>query len=147
MTVTTADVMRHIRNHFVTGRTDGQWTVEGGVLQGSASLTPGQWIAVTGGTPCDGVHQLDDAGAIPGVADGTFTGCVWLLQPPQDFLRLCEEIAAWAQQQPLPGLRQESFGAYSRTAATASDGAPVSWEALFRDRLTPWRRMFAEVNA
>lgn len=148
MTVKVSDVMRHVRNHFVQSAVTGDWAQQGGVLTPADSLAPGMWIAVTGqlpgcaGTssaPC-GVYQLDENGGVPDLDDATWTGTVYLLSPPADFLRLCGDIACWAEANPDPAVTAEKLGEY-----TVSRRA-VSWQEAFAPALAPYRRMFPEVR-
>lgn len=140
MTVTIPDVMRHVRNHFVTGCIDWHWQTEGGALSPAGSFRPGEWIAIADG-PLRGVWQLDEYGAIPGAADAAWTGRVFLLEPPGDFLRLCGEIAEWAKAHADPTLLSERFGAYSRSQSSGD------WTRVFARALAPYKRMYAEVDA
>lgn len=140
MTVTVPDVMRHVRNHFPTGRIQESWQLSGGRLTPSFFL-PGEWIAVTGpDAPC-GIYCLDENGCIPGAADAQWEGAIVLMNPPEDFLRLCDEIAAWVQRHPDPAATSERLGEYSRSSS--GDG----WTQVFASALAPYRRMYTEVNA
>lgn len=140
MTVTIQDVMRHVRNHFVTGSVEGEWQTRDGLLS-PAAFRPGEWIAITGAdAPC-GVYQLDEYGAIPGAVDAAWSGRICLLSPPEDFLRLCREIADWAKAHTDPTLTGERFGEYSRSME------PGGWTTVFAAALAPYTRMYPEVNA
>lgn len=139
MTVTIPDVMRHVRNHFVSTRIDWLWqTVEGRLLP-EGTFAPGEWIAILDG-PHAGVWQLDEYGAIPGAQDAQWTGRICLLAPPAGFLRLCSEIAEWAAAHPDPSLSSERFGEYSRTMTH------THWTRAFSPELAPYMRMYTEVN-
>lgn len=139
MTVTIQDVMRQIGNHFVTGRIDGAWQVQGGKLLPESLLRPGEWIAIPDG-PIRGVWQLDEHGAIPGATEVEWEGCIFRLEPPAAFLRLCDEISQWAASHPDPAVTAERFGEYSRNQQRCG------WEQVFAQALVPFRRMFPEVN-
>ena len=138
MNVTIPDVMRHVRNHFVTARLSGSWeTVNGRIIPGER-LAPGAWIAIQSG-PYRGIHQLDEFGALPGAEDAGWVGAIFLLDPPADFLRLCGEIADWTARHE-PGLQSERFGEYSRTLAH------TDWRRAFSPALAPYMRMYTEVT-
>jgi len=146
LSLSIADIMRSIRNHFVTGQVlTGEWTAKDGVLTGPETLPPNGWIAVTGSNACRGVFRLEEGSVLGGMADGNWTGSVHLLSPPGDFLALCEEIILWEAAHKSTAA-QESFGAYSRREALRPDGLPLTWEDAFASRLRPWRRMFQEVD-
>ena len=143
MTVTIPDVMRRVRNYFVSSRIDGAWQVKGGKLLPEGLLGPGDWIAILDG-PLSGVHQLDEYGSIPCTsglaADAAWEGRICLLTPPAGFLRLCCEIAAWAKQHGDPSQTAESFGEYSRRREAGD------WAQVFASSLAPYTRMYTEVS-
>ena len=142
MTVKVSDVMRHVRNHFILDARTGDWSHTGGALTPSDSFSPGMWIAVTGvenGAPC-GVYQLDENGGIPDLGDMQWTGAIYRLNPPADFIRLCRDIACWAAAHPDPGVTAEKLGEYS----VSRQG--IGWAAAFAPALAPYRRMYAEVQ-
>ena len=88
-----AEVMREVRNCFVTGKCEGVWRLEDGRLSPGELLMPGEWIALSGSCLNDGIWQLDGEGRLVGeTRDERFTGEVWFLHPPAEFLALCEEI-------------------------------------------------------
>ena len=141
MTVKVSDVMRHVRNHFVRTVITASWQHGNGQLSPAEQLVPGGWIAIAPaeGAPA-GVYQLDDKAGIPDLPDMTWTGAVYLLQPPADFLRLCGDIACWAAAHPDPTATGEKLGEYSLSRS------PVTWETAFAPALAPYRRMFPEVK-
>lgn len=142
MTVNVSDVMRHVRNHFICASMEKCWSHLGGTLTPSEELSPGAWIAVCAapGAPC-GVFQLDEKGGIPGLGDCAWQGIICLLDPPADFLRLCGDIAHWADATPDASVTGEKLGAYSVTRKA------MPWQSAFAADLSPYRRMYPEVNA
>lgn len=140
MTVKVSDVMRHVRNHFIRDSISGSFSIVDGRLSPEGAFTPGMWIAVTGSKSPAGVFQLDEQGGIPNMADVSWTGVVYRLAPPEEFLRLCGDIACWAAANPDPAVSQEKLGDYSVSRRA------VTWEEAFAPALAPYRRMFAEVN-
>ena len=140
MTVKVSDVMRHVRNHFIIHSIHAAWCHTGGKLTPDSALKPGMWIAVTGGGVCTGVYQLDENGGIPSLGDAAWTGRVYLLNPPADFIHLCGDIACWTAANPDPSITAEKLGEYSVSRAS------VTWQEAFAPALAPYRRMFTEVN-
>lgn len=140
-------VMTECRNYFEAERlSDRVWTVTGGTVTPTGMLAAGGWYAVGGACAMSGVRQADVQGRLTGVPDGIYTASVWRLEPPQDFLRLCEAIAAWCRRHPHTAAVSERFGDYSRTLATGSHGAPLTWAQVFCTELWPWRRVMTEVD-
>lgn len=146
MKVTVQDVMAETRNYFQHQAMDGEWTLTGGVLTPGELLLPGDWVALCGCRLSSGVWQLNEDGEIPDARDETWTGRVWLLAPPEDFLRLCGEIADWCGQHPDAALRRESFGSYSMERAVGDSGLPMRWQDVFRAELIPYRRVYPGVR-
>ena len=140
MTVKVSDVMRHVRNHFIRDAMTDTWQHTGGVLTPAEGLMPGMWIAITGEGAPWGVYQLDENGGIPDLGDLSWTGPLYRLQPPADFLRLCGDIACWAAANPDPAITGEKLGEYSHTRQA------ITWESAFASALAPWRCMYAEVK-
>ncbi|MBQ4353604.1 MAG: hypothetical protein IJC71_01785 [Clostridia bacterium] len=165
--LTGADVMtslcREVRNYFVR-RTDdkiaGTFTVSEGVLTLSGgdlraetvSIMPGQYFRVIGSAFSDGVRQAPADGLALPLADETFTGEIWLMAPPPDFLQLADEIAAWCEkysEMTTSPYASESFGGYTYTLRgtskwrgdTSGTVTDVSWQNAFRRRLNHFRRM------
>ena len=140
MTVKVSDVMRYVRNHFIHSSITGSWVHTGGALTPADRFAPGMWIAVTGeNAPCGG-YQLDENGGIPDLGDMSWTGVIYRLAPPADFIRLCGDIGCWAAANPDPTVSSEKLGEYSVTRRA------VTWESAFAPALAPYRRMFTEVK-
>ena len=95
MAVAIADVMRHVRNFFNRGFYRGEISITGNTLL-PAQAAP--YVAIQGSAYHDGVYAVID-GYLQGMADGlpdeTFSGLVWQLYPPADFIRICEQISAY----------------------------------------------------
>lgn len=140
MTVKVSDVMRHVRNHFIRDAITGTWSHTGGMLTPAEALAPGMWIAITGPCAPTGVYQLDENGGIPDLGDATWTGVIYRLDPPGDFLRLCGDIGCWAAANPDPAVSAEKLGEYSVSRRA------VTWEIAFAPALAPYMRMFTEVR-
>lgn len=136
MTILVSDVMREVKNHFPQEKVTGCWTVTEGKLS-PMKWEEGCWLALGKCCPQPGVYQVGEDGSID-MKDASWYGEIWLLRPPKDFLKLCEEIAAWAKGQNL-GIEKESFGVYS---VTRSSG----WQQAFARALRPYRRMYEEVQ-
>ena len=141
MIIKVSDVMRHVRNHFVLDGRTGTFSQPGGTLTPGEGFEPGMWIAVTGSGAPVGVYQLDNKAGIPGLGDIAFTGTVYRLAPPADFLRLCGDIACWAAANPDPAVEGEKLGAYSVSRSS------ITWEEAFAPALHPYRKMFEELDA
>ena len=145
MAISVAAVMRQIHNFFVGGYRFGAFTITGGALSPAPSCG---YVYIQGSKRHDGVWEIsgDMLGDLPdGLPDETFTGRVYELNPPGDFLALCGEISRYDDAHPVGEMQSESFGDYSYTRATAQGGTQ-GWQTAFRQRLDAYRRMYAEVD-
>ena len=138
MAVSIAAVMRHVHNFFERGCVEGEFTVSGGVLTPEPKAP---FFAVEGSMYHDGVYRPGEVKEAP---QEKFIGKVWLLCPPDDFLKLCEEISAFDDANPASAMQSESFGEYSYTRG--GDGSKQAWSAVFALKLNSYRRMFTEVG-
>lgn len=143
MTDTIAAVMRHTRNYFERARIEGSISVSGGMV---SPVPAAPYVYISGSLYHDGAHKVE-AGAIAesDTQDETFTGTVWLLHPPADFLLLCDEIATYCEKNPAGSMQSESLGEYSYTRASGSNGV-LTWQQAFADQLRPYMHMFTEVG-
>lgn len=143
MAVSVAAVMRQINNFFEVGSISGMIAISGNAIV-PAPESP--WCYISGSWFHNGAWKVSQGRLqdMPeNLPDEEFDGRVWMLNPPPDFLALCEEISAYDDKNPTGALMQESFGDYSymRNSATAGKG----WQAAFAARLTPYRRVLTEV--
>ena len=145
MAVSVAAVMRHIRNYFDRGYRYGDFTIIGGALTPAPDSA---YVYIAGSVLHDGVWALSGdmlQGVPDGLRDESFSGRVYELHPPDDFLRLCGEISEYDDKNPVGALQSESFGDYSYTRASVQGGAQ-GWQAAFRPQLDAYRRMVTEVG-
>ena len=144
MAVSVAAVMRQCRNFFQTGYMDGTFRITGNALPDVDS----PWVFISGSRYHDGVWQLFNGyltgRSVDGLQDEEFTGRVWLLSPPPDFLDLCKDIASYEEKNPVGAMASESFGAYSYTRGTVNGS--TGWADVFSASLIPYRRMYSEVT-
>ena len=144
MTNTIAAVMRAVRNFFDRGYIEGEFSISGGVVSPTVEAP---YVYISGSTSRDGVKKLSkstiEADNHP---NESFTGRVWLLHPPDDFLSLCSQIEAYEEKNAPGSLVSETLSEYSYRKATGKNGSLLTWEEAFAARLTPYRRMFTEVG-
>lgn len=131
------DVLEHIHNWFEVDKYVGTFTVGSEGVTPALSLQSGQYFRVVGSVFNDGLHQApyDD------FVSETFTGEIWALAVPKAVQDLSEEIDEWKSQQSSGPYTSESFGGYSYTRPTGSDGAPIGWQLVFKGQLNRWRKL------
>jgi len=154
-----SEVCHEVKNWFCCDRIFGKFKIDGGVLRflDASSTIPvnmglqnGQYFRICKSVFNDGVWQYKDTG-IPELQDEEFTGAVWLMKVPRDFLQLVTDIEAW--QEKYGGLdspaqspfSSESFGGYSYSKASGGSGTKagtaVTWAENFASRLNRWRKI------
>lgn len=132
------EIMQYLHNYFDRERLGGTFTIAGGELV-LPSVADGAYIRILG-------SQYNDQVMVKGaeeLADETFTGAVWVLCPPKEFLALAAEITAWQETNKAAAAspyQSESFGGYSYTK---SAGTADGWQGVFRSRLRAWRKVNA----
>ena len=142
------EICEHLNNFFDTrdgdyiDRSAGTFVISSGVISPlSSSLIGGQYIRIVGSRLNDGVWLLPADLTISDLEDETFTGAVFGLAIPKDLVTLDSEITAYVTANPASGYVSESFGGWSGTKATGSNGAPLSWKSVFAARLNRWRKL------
>lgn len=139
------EICAEIKNYFCKAedRIVGDFTIVSGSIVPSVDLAEGQYYRIVGSVFNDGVHQSSDVLQ----DEGEFHGAVWKMRVPQDVIALAEEIENWKTKNAdtiASPYVSESFGGYSYSKGSASDGTVgVSWknQSDFATRLKPYRRI------
>jgi hypothetical protein len=131
-------VMKHINNYFVVDSHD----VELNVVNGSADLPflqEGQYYLIAGSVFNNGVHVYGNGGL---TEETPVSVTVYSLAPPKAFLDVVDEITAYQEKnQDVTGYTSESFGGYSYSKGTGTNGAPIGWKEVFSSKLNDWRKL------
>lgn len=136
-------ICEELRNYFLKNRMSdihlGTFTIEGGEIAPLDFLQNGQYFRIVGSVFNDGVHQYP----VDGLTDETFNGAVWAMSVPPAVIALADEIKSYNESDSgkASPYTSESFGGYSYSKASDSNGVPVQWQAVFRKRLEPYRRI------
>ena len=134
-----AELCAEVRNYFETDKRFGDFTISGGTFAPSDFIQDGQYFRIVGSTFNDGVYRCPATG----LTDETFTGAVWAMSLPPDFIALSAEIEEYNKSDAgkASPYTSESFGGYSYTKATDSNGAPIGWQKAFASRINQWRKL------
>ena len=134
-----AELCAEVRNYFETDKRFGDFTISGGTFAPSDFIQDGQYFRIVGSTFNDGVYRYPATR----LTDETFTGAVWAMSLPPDFIALSAEIEEYNNSDAgkASPYTSESFGGYSYTKATDSNGAPIGWQKAFASRLNLWRKI------
>lgn len=135
------ELCAELRNYFEVpnGRHFGTFEISGGSIAPLDFLKDGQWFRIIGSVYNDGVHKYP----AEYLTDEVFDGAVWAMAVPPGFIALAAEIEEYNRSDAgkASPYTSESFGGYSYTKATNSDGSPVSWQKVFAKRLNAWRKI------
>lgn len=132
----------HINNYFVAkdGKHFGHWRVENGGIE-LPFLQNGQYFRVIGSTFNDGIHQYPVTDLTP----EEFDGAIWAMAVPPAVIALSDDIDEWQKKYAdatLSPYQSESFGGYSYTKRSSGESnAAVTWQTVFADRLSEWRKI------
>lgn len=133
------EILAEIRNYFVVSVHSGDFKVIGGRLSPLDFLQNGQYFRIVGSVMNDGVYRYPYSG----LTDETFSGEIWALAVPPTLIALAADIEEYEKKakETVSPYSSESFGGYSYTKATDSNGSPLSWEKVFEKRLNKWRKI------
>lgn len=132
------ELCAELRNYFEVSKHFGNFEISGGQIS-LDFLKNGQYFRIIGSTFNDGVYQYpaDD------LTDELFAGAIWAMAVPPAVIALSAEIEEFNNSDAAKPTTyvSESFGGYSYTKATDSDGVPLGWRKVFADRLRKWRKL------
>ena len=133
------EICADLRNWFVVpnGVHIQTYTISGGRIAPLDFLQDGQYFRIIGSVFNDGVHQYPAFD----LTDEVFHGAVWAMSLPTDLIALSDKIQNYLEKNPDSGFSSESFGGYSYTRATASDGSVATWKDVFRKDLNRYRKL------
>ncbi len=147
-------VMREVKNFFEISSETGGFSLAGGKIALKDKYKAGQYILLSGSLLANGVYKIaaDENGVytLEGAAvDEDWSGIVFGLAVPPDFVALCAEIKAFNDNPanaPSAITGETVKGHYTWSKATGANGTPAGWREVFRTRLQPFRKMFTGVR-
>ena len=130
----------NLHNYFEREKHIGTFKVENGGIS-LPFLLDGQYFRIIGSVMNDGVYKYP----CTELTDESFCGEVWAMGVPPALVALLADINAWIAKygESTEGPYQsESFAGYSYTKAKDSQSNDVvTWETMFRARLSRWRKI------
>lgn len=150
-------VCAHIHNYFETDPVTGQRLI----YPGTYTITDGkidlpfliedQYFRIFGSRMNDGVHQYKTEladGESSELKDETFTGVIWEMRPPREFLKLVSEISDWMDKygdtMRNPYQSEDVIGVYHYTKMTSGKVTGdyiATWQNVYKDQLKEWRKL------
>lgn len=132
------EVCAEIRNYFVTEIRYGDFTISGGKVAPLDFIQQNQYFRIVGSVFNDGVYKNDEK---LNLTDEVFEGAIWAMSCPPDFIALSAKIQKYCEQNIESNFVSESFGGYSYTKVTNSDGSVAGWRDVFRKDLKKYRKL------
>lgn len=139
-TITMNDLCENLKNYFEKQIHIGQFSIDKGSIN-LPFLLNGQYFRIVGSVMNDGVYQYPCSE----LTDESFRGEVWAMGIPPSLIALLAEINEWQTkygENAQSPYSSESFAGYSYSKATDSQtGGAMTWQSVFRDRLSRWRKI------
>ena len=134
------EICAELRNYFVKDIHNGTFEIVGGKITPLDFIQENQYFRIVGSVFNDGVYKYTDKLEL---TDEKFIGSVWSMAVPPSVIDLAEEIKKFNESdEAKPSVYQsESFGGYSYSKATDSNGVPLTWQKVFASRLNKYRRI------
>ena len=146
-----SEICRELNNYFeYKDRLFGHFSIVGSTLtyeDGAVAdyLQDGQYYRLVGSVFNDGVHVFSTSNPKEFQRDEEFTGAIWAMAIPPEFIALNAEIDAWVEKNAdvlNSPFQSESFGGYSYTKASGgSTSGGITWQSAFAARLNKWRKI------
>ena len=146
-------VCAEVKNYFIKNGDDihsGEFVIHNGIVESSDFLIPGQYFRIVDSVLNDGVYQYTGE-PIESLKNEVFTGQVWAMRVPSDFVALVAEIDAWNEKYGtvnsanMSPYNSESYAgqySYSKSGGGASGNGPgATWQTQFSSRLSQYRRI------
>ena len=138
------EICAEIRNYFLAESSgsihSGEFVIANGGIMPLDFLKDGQYFRIVGSALNDGVYKYGDDFKL---TDEVFVGAVWAMNVPPAFIALADEIKKFCESDNgiASPYTSESFGGYSYSKATDSNGVPLTWQSVFAKRLNKYRRI------
>lgn len=108
-------------------------------------LKDNQYFRITGSTFNDGVfcNTPDDLARL---RDETFTGAIWCMAVPADFVRLCDDAERFMAKIAeisgnFKGYTSESWGGYTYTLPTSAPAFIQEWQYRIKQGMNTYRKL------
>ena len=134
------EVCAELRNYFVKDIHNGTFEIVGGKITPLDFIQENQYFRIVGSVFNDGVYKNT---ADLELTNEVFCGAVWSMAVPPSVVDLAAEIKKYNESDEAKpsAYTSESFGGYSYSKATDSNGMPIGWQKVFASRLKPYRRI------
>lgn len=135
-----------LRNYFTDKEHifHGTYTIRDKVLS-TNFVKNNQYFRITGSAFNNGVfcNNPDD---LKRLRDETFTGAIWVMAVPEDFIELCDEAERFKAKIAeisgnFEGYTSESWGGYTYTLPTSAPAFIQEWQCHIKQGMNMYRRL------
>lgn len=129
-------LMAATNNYFIKKQfSSNNFAISGGAINIENELPLDSYFMIEGSLFNDGVHKNDSSHVL---IDEEFSGSVYLLAPPKEFIKLAHIVHDFQLTHQPTGYTSESFDgySYSKEAADADN-----WQNVFKAEIKRWRRL------
>lgn len=134
------EAMSYCKNWFVTEIHKGNISIQDNTINlNGKEFTPNAYtdfLRLIGGHTNE---QMFDSSKV--LENDEFEGEIWELAPPQEFIKLCDKIREWNDENKPNDKTSESFGGYSYSKATNNNGVPLTWQDVFAKELRAYKKI------
>ena len=149
-------VLDYLNNYFYRWGERGKFKIENGTINVERTLLKGQYVAIKGSVLNDGVYRVENylngVATLTGMENEEFEGIVLSLAIPKELMDMPTKIDEYEKEVPITNnIVSESYGNYSYTMATNSNGEKMTWKDVYANDLKPYRKMvnnlrYVEIN-
>ena len=140
------ELMRECKNFFDISEETGNFVIDNNIISLSNDYIIDQYILITGSVLNNGIYKIkDNLYTLENSKDEGFTGTIYGLAIPKDFIKLSETIEKYIQDNPQSNKIREKIGSYDVSMASNEKGT-ITWQQVFARDLNPFRRMFKHID-
>ena len=140
-------ILNSINNYFYRFFERGIYNIKANTIIVKGKYIIGQYIRIEGSTLNDGVYKVAsvegqnitlESSTIKGEE---FEGVISSLAIPNDLISLKAKIEVYESENKPSAIVSESFGNYSYSLATNTNGQALTWQEVFSNELKPYKKM------
>lgn len=141
-------ILSEINNYFYKFYETGEYEIKNNTIVVKGDYLEGQYIRIEGSTLNDGIYKIKTVAdktltiETQTLIDERFEGVISSLAIPKQLIKLLPKIEKYETENKISPITSESFGVYSYTLATDSNGKSIGWEQAFANELKLYRKMY-----
>lgn len=138
-------ILDYLHNYFYTFGEKGLFNIVDNQITVKGKYIQGQYIKLEGSIMNDSVYKVisysENKITVEGAINEEFKGIIYSLAVPKELIELETKIKEYEANKTKSDIISESFGNYSYSRATNSNGDIADWKDVFKTDLKPYRAM------